>query len=100
MSCSGDATITFTAGRYEGERMTWQETTNAPTATISLDLFRVIFDAVGDETIDTRGDIDPGVLLGIVGLGPCDAEEPSAWVRLVCRWARHRSLRVRFDAPR
>lgn len=63
---------------------------------ISLTTFRAIFDAVGDETIDTTGDIDPDVLLGLVGLGPLGTDEVTAWLRLVSRWARRRSMRMAF----
>lgn len=92
-----ETTITFSAGQYAADRTSWLEAPNAPTATVSVATFRLLFDAAGDETIDTTGDIDPEVLLGIVGLGPRGAEDATAWVRLVARWARRRRLRVGFD---
>ncbi|MEJ2870629.1 hypothetical protein WCD74_22900 [Actinomycetospora sp. OC33-EN08] len=96
MSSSTDTRIVFTAGRYNPGRTEWQDASNAPTASIEERLFRSIFDAVGERTIDTTGDIDPGVLLRLVELGPHGREKTTARLRLVCRSARRRGMRVGF----
>lgn len=92
-----ETTVVFEPGNYTGTDLTWRRADHAPSARVCLAAFRAIFDAVGDETIDTTGDIDPGILLRILDRGPKRTGQATAWLRLACQWARRRSMRVGFS---
>ena len=83
MTDSADASITFTAGRYSIDQSAWEVASNSPSATISLPLFRVTFDAVGEETIEPSGTSTPASCSG------CSARDRRAPGRrgLGCAWS-------------